>query len=97
MIYKGTQKKMIMLRDTGSNYFEEAYFIIKDNIARSEKVSETDMIKEANRIVGETVFRGTYGQPHQRKKGNAIRKVFWYAAGVLSGIGLSFITVLLIK
>ena len=97
MIYKGTQKKMIMLRDTGSKYFEEAYFIIRENAVRRESISETDMIKEANRIIGETVFRSAYGGEAVKGKGSSVCRLLWYTAGLLSGIGLSFIAVMLVR
>lgn len=47
---KGCQRKIIMLKNTGSNIFEEAYFVIRDSALRSH-VSEADMIAEANRII----------------------------------------------
>ena len=44
---KGCQKKIIHLKSTGSPYFEEAYFILKDDSALP---CENDMVKEALRI-----------------------------------------------
>ncbi len=49
---KGCQKKIIHLKNTESPYFEEAYFILRDD--DSAKVSENDMIKEALRIAEST-------------------------------------------
>ena len=50
---RGCQKKIIYLKNSGSDLFEEAYFIIK-NSPRYEEFSECDMIEEANRIIEES-------------------------------------------
>ena len=42
MIYKGTQKKMIMLKNTGSKYFEEAYFIIREEGTPAAEMEHVD-------------------------------------------------------
>ena len=49
---RGCQKKIIYLKNTQSNIFEEAYFVIKDDLS-CEKTEEYDMVKEANRILAE--------------------------------------------
>ena len=48
---RGCQKKIIYLKNTGSDVFDEAYFIMSDKCP--EVSGECDMIKEANRILGE--------------------------------------------
>ena len=45
---KGCQKRIIHLKNTNSDYFEEAYFILKDD--QKYSAAENDMIKEAERI-----------------------------------------------
>lgn len=43
-----------MLKNTGSDIFDEAYFVIKESAATSNAViSENDMIAEANKILNE--------------------------------------------
>ena len=47
---RGCQKKIIHLRDTGSDLFEEAYFILKERISLPKDNTasyETKMIDEA--------------------------------------------------
>jgi len=46
---------MIMLRPTGSRYFEEAYFVMREgaDCAGREPERELDMIAEAERIIEE--------------------------------------------
>ena len=47
---KGCQKKIIFVKDTGSEYFEEAYFIMKSD-SELPRTEETDIVKEAEKIV----------------------------------------------
>lgn len=53
---KGCQKKIIHLKNTGSPYFEEAYFILKDDGASLP--AENDMVREALRIAESSKARG---------------------------------------
>lgn len=79
---KGCQKKMIMLKNTGSDIFDEAYFILKDKEARVGKVSESEMIREANRIVNENLISGYF-----RKEGARTRDKMLLARVFLGGFG----------
>ncbi len=54
MIYKGLRKNIILIKNTDSKYFEEAYFILKDNYSQDESAYQ-DIISEANRIVERSV------------------------------------------
>lgn len=45
---KGCQKKIIHLKNTDCPFFEEAYFILKDDL--DDSVPSDDIIKEAQRI-----------------------------------------------
>ncbi len=80
MVYKGCEKRMIMLKNTGSELFEEAYFIL--NSKKSKQASTSDMIKEANRIVAENSFL-----PKMEERGRS--PFFLYLLGLLSGIGVT--------
>ena len=82
MLYKGCEKRMINVKNTGSELFEEAYFII--NTKHSARVSHTDMIKEANRLVAEN----TIALPTPKKPKNGIMQ---YIIGFLSGVGAAAI------
>lgn len=53
---KGCQKKIIHLKNTGSPYFEEAYFILKDD--GTSLPSENDMVREALKIAESSKTRG---------------------------------------
>lgn len=47
---RGSEKRVIFLRDTGSRYFEEAYFVLRRGIAEAD-TPEEDMVREAQRII----------------------------------------------
>ena len=51
---RGCQKRVIYLKNTGSEYFDEAYFVLK-NSTNSKNRSDTDVIREANRIIEENI------------------------------------------
>jgi len=55
-MFKGCKKNIIHVKNTGSKYFEQAYFIIKDSFDDDE-TKFNDMILEANRIVERSVSR----------------------------------------
>ena len=42
---------MIVLKDTGSDFFEEAYFVLKPSPDRNLFRSEKDFVSEARRII----------------------------------------------
>ena len=48
---KGCQKKIIMVKDTNSRYFESAYFVIKSGLPSSAK--SADMLAEAHRLIAD--------------------------------------------
>lgn len=77
---KGCQKRIIMINDTGSDIFDQAYFIVKDG-ENEKKTSKSDMIREANRIIDENLL-GAYfsGQKKQRSARKYGRTTFLLGA-----------------
>jgi len=71
---KGTQKKIIHIKNTDSSYFEEAYFVIREST--NELPRENDMLKEAIRIAR---LSGIGDAKKERKK------AFFSPVRVLSG------------
>ena len=47
---KGCQRRIIQIKDTGSDMFTEAYFVLSDAACHRE---ETDIVKEATRLIEE--------------------------------------------
>lgn len=77
---RGCQKKIIVMKNIGSSFFDEAHFILKDSAAERAILEEEDMIAEANRIINENQVSPSEEMPHPRKSGAG-----WFAAGALSG------------
>ena len=49
---RGYQKKVIFIKNAGSNFFEEAYFVLKDD-EKNRIFSHATMVSEARRIIEE--------------------------------------------
>lgn len=94
MTYKGCQRKIIMLNNPGGDMFEQAYFILKDE---KENVSESDMIKEANRIVSEALSKSSLSPQMYSKnyvsvtKRNKINSIMWFGLGTSFGACLTYL------
>ena len=78
---KGCQKKTIHIKDTGSKYYEEAYFVLKPGVTES-KTPDSDMISEAVRIAGESLFAGDAG----KKSRVSVRGALSFSAGAAEGV-----------
>lgn len=52
---RGCQKKVIHLKNTESDIFDEAIFLVSDTVR--ENLRDEDFIKEANRIISENVIQ----------------------------------------
>lgn len=63
---RGCQRKVIFLKNTNSKLFSEAYFIIDDR-ADTRALTEGDMVREANRIIDESLERR--GEIGERRTG----------------------------
>lgn len=76
---KGYQKRVIYMKNTGSELFEEAYFVLK--CEKGEKRIDTPrMIDEANRIIKENF---------DNRRGGGVGRLFKYAAPFLVGAALT--------
>ena len=64
-MYTGTQKKAIVIKNTGSSMFEAAYFILKDDLS---DIKESEMVKEANKILRQSGDKNAYTREAMRKK-----------------------------
>jgi hypothetical protein len=55
MLLKGVNKRVIIIKNPGSEIFEEAYFIVKSGNAKSafKQSKENEMVIEANRIISD--------------------------------------------
>lgn len=85
---KGCKKNVVYVRNTESDVFEEAYFILSDDF-ESKQPSEPDMVAEANRIIAESPIAAYFGitAEKQRKKHGLkslnFSRGLWFVAGAL--------------
>ena len=86
---KGINKNMIVVKNTGSKYFEEAHFIIRNGTDARER----DIIKEASRIVGTVLTEnGKASKPSGRVLKTVITLLLSFASGAILGILLCLIS-----
>lgn len=86
---KGINKNMIVVKNTGSRYFEEAHFIIKN--CASDR-SERDLVKEASKIVGTVLSES--GKVSKPKRG-IIKGLITVLLSFISGAALGIMLCLL--
>ena len=78
---KGYQKRVIYMKNTGSELFEEAYFVLRCD--KGEKSLDTPrMVDEANRIIRENF---------DNKRGRLLPKIGRYLTAFAVGVVLSVI------
>ena len=75
---RGCQRKIIYLKNTDSQAFDEAYFLINEE--RSRTMGEKELIREANRIVEESL-----GYKDKRKKQNRTGLIIYGVSTFLLG------------
>ncbi len=51
MMIKGCRKNLVVMKNIGSDYIDEAYFILKNELPTG--TAGGDIVKEANRIISE--------------------------------------------
>ncbi|MBE6622393.1 MAG: hypothetical protein E7630_05540 [Ruminococcaceae bacterium] len=75
---KGTHRHMVILKNTESPLFEEAYFILRDRAEPNDRPD--DMVAEANRIIAANVL-----PPAQKPKREILWRILFFLAGLLAG------------
>ncbi len=81
-MFKGCKREAIVLKDTGSDLFEEAHFLLRDGAARP---GEEDLVAEAEQVIA----RARIGRMAQSAKHrDALRQALWFVIGLLTGMGL---------
>lgn len=97
-MYNGNQKKVIVIKNTNSKFFEEAYFILKENTKDEKKTSDSAMIREANRIVNENfVCPQPAGLSRKPKKIRRIPYALWFLSGAFFSSALLTLIFFLIR
>ena len=86
---RGAKKNMIVVRTRDSRVFEEAYFVMRRD-KRPNPADEKDILWEANRILESSLPTAEQAKTSS-KQTTAIpllKNLFWYGAGLISGVGL---------
>ena len=78
MMLKGYQRRLIMLQTHGSDLFETAYFVLKEDAER-RRPSQGEMLSEAKRIVEENSLARRQGRDELRSP------LISFLLGALSG------------
>ena len=86
---KGARREMIVVRTGGSRYFDEAYFVLRED-AQREKRKSKDILSEANRILAEMLPDSAHAQKTKN------RQWLFFGAGGLCGAALSLLLMLLL-
>ncbi len=86
---KGARKQMIVVRTGNSRYFDEAYFVLKEEAQKDSRKSK-DILNEANRLLSE-IATDSAPAPHLQH-----RKWLFFCIGSLCGAVLSVILTLLL-
>lgn len=85
---RGYQKRIVFLKNTGSPMFDEAYFILNDRYERC--TSESDMVKEANRIIEENLSK------EAREEKGVLGRIFTFLKRYALPFALGCVTTLII-
>lgn len=75
---KGTEKRIIYLKSTKSKHFDEAYFVLKDDIINDR---DTEILKEAERII----FKAETSSKLSRRKKGSYKGAFLFSLGGFVG------------
>ena len=82
---KGTQKKIIVVKNPKSRIFDEAYFVVRSDGGKSAllNVTHDDMVLEANKIIARSLTPESLPLQSKRTAGRKTR-FLWYLAGAIS-------------
>lgn len=82
---RGSEKKIIYVKDTGSKIFEEAYFVIRRGVdGEDSRPSENDMVREATRIVAQNGAE----YPAARRRRRLREKILSFLAGAAAATSI---------
>jgi hypothetical protein len=85
---KGCKKKIIQIKDTGSKFFEEAYFVIRDEALKAE-INECNIIRDATAIVNEYISGATATKTRRsRAKSLILFLLGFFIGAILSALSL---------
>lgn len=84
---KGTQRRIIFLKSTKSKRFDEAYFVLKDDLINDD---EDEILKEAEKIL----FSAEGCKKKREKKRLSFKGAFLFSLGFFCGVVLTIMPVI---
>lgn len=84
---KGTQRRIIFLKSTKSKRFDEAYFVLKDDLINDD---EDEILKEAEKIL----FSAEGCKKKREKKRLSFKGAFLFSLGLFCGVVLTVMPVI---
>ena len=81
---RGTQKKVVYIKNTGGAVFDEAFFLLKEE--RGSGFSGDDILREADRIIAERTVRGGH---REEKRGIFLPAWLFFLFGMLFSVLVS--------
>ena len=85
MMY-GDERRIVLIRDIKSPYFDEAYFVMK---GECEGLIKSDVLIEAEKILGKA-------HTVKKKRSNLGKILYFFACGLIVGATLAFLTTMFI-
>ncbi|MBO5908370.1 MAG: hypothetical protein J6Q67_01085 [Clostridia bacterium] len=91
---RGYKKKVILIKNTGSDMFEEAFFVLKsDNKEENRQINLTrDMVYEANRVIDEKVV-----DDRKRKSAVILASLISFLSGALISVSVCTVLILCLR
>ncbi len=83
---KGCKKNVVYIKNTGSELFEEAYFIVSEKRASGKR--ESDILDEANKIILNSPIRNYFlgDEPKKKTKKHFSTLSFILGASVMAAL-----------
>lgn len=87
---KGITHRVIVVKSPDTRYFEEAIFVVRDDILRDKGADSAEVLREARKIANSYVS-GSKGKPVRLRKTFNIPAPFFAAAGA-AATGVAWLT-----
>lgn len=89
-VIKGITHRVIVVKSPDTRYFEEAIFVVRDDILRDKGADSAEVLREARKIANSYVS-GSKGKPVRLRKTFNIPAPFFAAAGA-AATGVAWLT-----
>lgn len=84
IMIKGINKNIVVIKNTGSRYFEEAHFILRNGV--SDKGAEDKFLNEAHRIVSSVLIEQGKQSKNRKAALFVLIPILSFAVGIAVGL-----------